>query len=213
MLSLCRKRIYRCKMKLKKYLFLLFAFLSYSLALAQVDTAWVRRYNGPANGNDGAVALAFGPLGILYVTGWSQGNETGLDYTTILYDPNVGLGSQLVRRFDGELSDDIPVAFVVDNDWNIYITGRSQSHLFPFPSYMNDDYVTIKYSKTGDIWVKHFDTGRNENPWAMAVDDSGNVYVSGSDGLIKYLPDGDVAWVKSCCIYGPVIVDGNGNIY
>jgi hypothetical protein len=62
---------------------LLFALLA--PALGQVDTAWVRRYNGPANGEDKAVALAVDRSGNAYVTGESPGSGTLSDFATIKY--------------------------------------------------------------------------------------------------------------------------------
>ena len=46
---------------------------------------WVIRYNGPANGNDGATAIAVAPDGSIYVTGYSANASGGSDITTIKY--------------------------------------------------------------------------------------------------------------------------------
>ena len=46
---------------------------------------WVIRYNGLANGNDGATAITVAPDGSIYVTGYSANTNGGSDITTIKY--------------------------------------------------------------------------------------------------------------------------------
>jgi len=48
-----------------------------------VYEAWVARYNGPANGYDEARALAVDNSGNVYVGGYSWGEGTRTDFTTI----------------------------------------------------------------------------------------------------------------------------------
>jgi ABC-type phosphate/phosphonate transport system substrate-binding protein len=57
-----------------------------ALLFGQVDTAWVRRYNGPGNSTDGAYAMAVDGAGNVYITGGSySGSATFGDYATIKY--------------------------------------------------------------------------------------------------------------------------------
>ena len=53
---------------------------------------WVRRYNGPGNGDDNAEALAVDNLGNVYVTGASEGAVMQYDWVTIRYlqSPRMG---------------------------------------------------------------------------------------------------------------------------
>jgi hypothetical protein len=55
------------------------------------DQLWVKTYNGPANGDDGAVAIRVAPDGSIYVTGYSANTSGGTDITTIKYvqDPTI----------------------------------------------------------------------------------------------------------------------------
>ncbi len=189
-----------------------------------VDTAWVRRYNGPANSFDGAYALAVDGSGNVYVTGQSIGSGTSDDYATIRYLPNGD--TAWVRRYNGPgNSGDVAHRLVVDGSGNVYVTG------FSFGSGTDYDYATTKYLPNGDTaWVRRYNGPGNsgDRAYALAVDGSENVYVTGysysgtSDdyATIKYLPNGDTAWVRR--YNGPVdstdeawalAVDGSGNVY
>src|SRR3990170_460006 len=187
------------------------------------DTAWGRRYNGPGNGYDEAYAIAVDGSGCVYVTGWSVGSGTGYDYATIKYYSSGD--TAWVRRYDGQVYDDGALAIAVDGSGNVYVTGYSTDS----GNYYN--YATIKYHSNEDAaWVRRYDGGENGPDYAraIAVDDSGNVYVTGwswngtSDdyATIKYYSTGDTAWVRR--YNGPgngfdearaIAVDGSGSVY
>jgi hypothetical protein len=182
-------------------------------AFAQtVDTAWVRRYNGPGTSNDEAKALAVDDSGNVYVTGRSYGGGTSYDYATIKYKSNGD--TAWVRRYNGPGSDwDQASSIAVDDSGYVYVTGASSG------SGTYHDYATIKYYPNGDTaWVRTYNGAGNFNDYAsaIAIDSSGYVYVtgdckgSGTDrdyATIKYYPNGDTAWVR---IYnGPINVAGD----
>jgi 6-phosphogluconolactonase (cycloisomerase 2 family) len=189
------------------------------------DTAWVRRYNGPGNLGDGAVAIAVDDSGDVYVTGSSSDSATSDDYTTIKYSPDGD--TTWVRRYNGPgNSADWVDAIAVDVSTNVYVTGGSRSSVTSW------DYATIKYYPNGDTaWVRRYDGPGNsyDRAYAMAVDVSGNVYVTGESYIIgtdddyatiKYYPNGDTAWVRR--YNGPgnssdgaraIAVDDSGNVY
>src|SRR5574341_190918 len=195
-------------MKMKKAIFFLSVFLSYVPVLAQVDTAWVRRYNGPGNDDDEATALSIDDSGDIYVTGYSW-SGTSFDYTTIKYSPN---GDTLwVRRYDGPGNTyDVAASITVDKMGNVYVTGYSWSGT-------SIDYATIKYAPNGDtLWVRRYDKPSNsdDRASALALDNGGNVYVTGNSGTIKYLADGSFSWVRSYGVAGTALaVDDSGNVY
>jgi len=191
---------------------------------------WVRRYNGLANGNDGGLAIALDGLGNSYVTGYSDGDPNTVfeadDYITIKYDS--GGNQQWARRYsfggDGN-AHDYAKALAVDSSGNCFVTGRSAG---PGSGY---DYVTIKYSATGDSsWARRYNgTGNNtDDPYAIAVDIGGNVYVTGSSRsgssnedylTIKYNPSGDTVWTRRYVGLGAgddayaLKLDASGNVY
>src|SRR3990170_2474525 len=203
---------------------LLVLFFALPLFAQSVDTAWVRLYNGLANNYDAASAIAVDGSGNVYVTGTSHASETALDYTTIKYGSNGD--TAWVRRNDGPLSSyDQASAIVVDDSGNVYVTGGS------WGTVTTTDYATIKYYPNGDTaWVRRYNgTGNSaDEARALAVDDSGNVYVTGRSygsgtsydyATLKYYASGDTAWVRR--YNGPgnsgdearaIAVDGSGNV-
>lgn len=181
----------------------------------KVREAWVRHYaSGLAPGYDVAVDIVADAVGNVYVTGYSTGAPFGMDYLTIKYDPS---GNQVwTARYDGEYNDDDrPDALDIDAAGNVYVTGRSWSEATYY------DYVTIKYNALGEQqWVARYDELRYDYPHDLAVDVSGNVYVTGSSGTIKYSPDGKVEWIaiytdSTGYITGgtALVLDNAGSIY
>lgn len=198
-------------------------------ALAQVDTAWVRRYNGPGSAWDQSRAIVVDGSGNVYVTGHSLGptpidGSANPDYATVKYDP---LGNELwAQRYDGPgNSEDHAYAAAVDGFGNVYVTGMS------IGEGTAGDYATIKYHPDGTAgWVRRYDGPGSGWDYArtIAVDGSGNVCVTGMsiDGgtgpdyaTIKYDSSGNELWVER--YDGPgndwdcaraIAVDGSDNV-
>jgi uncharacterized delta-60 repeat protein len=189
------------------------------------DLAWVKEYDGPGNGSDAASALAVDAAGNVYVTGYSTGSGTDLDFATIKYLPNGD--TAWVRRFNGLVSgQDAAFALAVDASGNVYVTGYCQ-----VPDYLVDC-VTVKYLPNGtQSWVRSYNGPASGIDYgsALAIDASGNVLLTGRSQAsnnywdcitIKYLPTGDTAWVRR--YNGPgnnddcpsaLAVDASGNVY
>ncbi len=181
---------------------------------ADGNQLWAKQYD--SGSNDIAVALAVDGSGNVYVTGSNYSN-TGSDYLTVKYDAG---GNELwVQQYEGGKV----IALAVDSSENVYVTGNSYS------STPGSDYVTVKYDTEGNQqWVKQYDgeSGGDDYAVALAVDGSGNVYVTGSSygntgidyATVKYDADGNQLWVKrydngSNDIAVALAVDGSGNVY
>ena len=212
-------------MKIKVFIIFIILFWSLPLFAQEVDTAWVRTYNGPGDSTDYARAIAVDGCGNVYVTGRSEGSGTYEDYATIKYYPNGD--TAWVRRYNAPADSlDYAYAIVVDGSGNVYVTGASYS------SATSADYTTIKYYPNGDTaWIRRYNGPGDYADLAfdIALDDWGNVYVTGYSGgsgtaydyaTIKYYADGDTAWVRR--YDGPaneedrasaIAIDGFNNVY
>ena len=103
---------------------------------------WVRRYNGPGNGDDQANAVGVSPDGSkVFVTGQSPGTTSFNDYATVAYDASTG-ASLWVRRYNGPGNgDDFANALGVSPDGSaVFVTGDSEG------STSFSDYATVAYS-------------------------------------------------------------------
>jgi hypothetical protein len=166
--------------------------------------------------------------GYVYITGRSEGDGTGEDYVTIKYDLN---GTELwAARYNGPGDKtDWPTDITVDLQGNVYVTGFS-SDLDPY-GILGPDYATIKYDSNGnELWVARYNgpAYRHDSSYAIALDSTGNVYVTGSSqgnetdddyATIKYDQNGTELWVARFNSGGgsdsahDMAVDSAGNIY
>jgi hypothetical protein len=108
-----------------------------------------------------------------------------------------------VKRYNGPADDvDSGAAVAFDKFGNAYVAGRSTA------GGSGSDYLVIKYGPNGGVkWMKRYDgTGNNwDGARGIAVDDNGNVYVTGRSfgphthgdyATIKYDAAGRQKWVK-----------------
>jgi WD40 repeat protein len=103
---------------------------------------WTNRYNGPANNDDHAWAMAVGPHGgRLVVTGTSNGSTTGPDYATVAYNAGTGAVAWTTRYNGGANGADNAAAVAVSPDSSkVFVTGDSAG---VSPNY--SDYRTLAY--------------------------------------------------------------------
>ena len=201
----------------------------YDYATVKYDSGgnllWTALYDGPGSGGDAALALALDSSGNLYITGYSEGSGTNYDYATVKHDGATG-ETLWVRRYNGPGNGyDVATALDVDPSGNVYITGRSEGNGTWY------DYTTIKYDSNGNLlWIRRYDgpaTGADRAN-ALALDDSGSVYVTGESqgnlldhdyATVKYDSNGNPLWVMR--YHGgrwddrayAIGVDGEYNVY
>jgi hypothetical protein len=184
---------------------------------------WIARYNGISDSSDNAIACAIDDSGFVYVTGTSWVPGSGHDIVTIKYDS--GGDTVWTRFYNGSANDnDYPAVIATDGLGNVYVAGYCKE--------TNVDYCTIKYDNSGnELWVAHYDGPGNgiDRARAMAIDDSGNVYVTGESfgagtiydyATVKYNSNGSEVWIAR--YNGPanstdkayaLAVDNNGYVY
>lgn len=132
-----------------------------------------------------------------------------------------------VRIYSGPYGLNYAPKLALDKLANVYITGHSMKNDSTMEA------ATIKYYPNGDTaWVRRYSD--SAGVWTrandLAIDDSGNVYVTGSSYVgdwnpqeyvtIKYYPSGDTAWIRK--YHGKdyewnfgmsIAVEGSHNVY
>jgi len=174
---------------------IIFSFFAF-FAKAQPITEWVQRYNSPGNYGDYVSDMVVDGQGNVYLTGYSNG-----DFLTIKYLSSGAL--RWVKTYDGPYhGGDEAIAISLDKKKSIYVLGLSKN------LYGKEVYAIVKYSNEGEqLWVREYINADSilAIPKGLAVDDSGNVYVTGycstmlsgaEFATLKYSNAGTFQWVK-----------------
>ena len=192
---------------------------------------WVQHFEN-ADNEDLTSPLAIDDSGNVYII--ANYFRSGSEYLTIKYNSS-GV-QQWAQTYNGAVDgEDRVYALGLDKKGNAYVTGTSLGK-----NRSQYDYATIKYSSTGiQQWVQRYDgqmiglDGRpfslDDHAYALAVDDSGNVYVTGSTVFsgritnqryvtIKYNTDSVQQWISVSSdgnggFPRSMVLDGKGNIY
>ncbi len=185
-------------------------------------------WSGPGNGTDignGVAVDYFGNLyGNIYVTGLTTSFGAG-SYDALLLKFDSTDGSLLWQRTWGGSSVDAGRGLAVDSSGNIYVTGNTYS--FGAGSF---DALLLKFDSTGSlVWQKTWGGSGDDDGTGVAVDSSGNIYVTGytySFGaglddvfLLKFDSAGSLLWQRTWGGYsidagfGVAVDSSTGNIY
>jgi hypothetical protein len=153
---------------------------------------WTNRYVSPATNSSFPGAVTIDRNGDVYVTGYSGGNGTGIDYATVKYS---SAGAPVwTNRYNGPANgDDEATAIGVDNAGIIYVSGFSMGS----NSY---DFATIAYSPAGTaLWTNRYNGPANgsDKPARFCLAAGQGVCVAGaSDGAYGTDVINDFAIVK-----------------
>ncbi len=225
---------------------------SYDVFVAKYDRSgilsWVRQVGGLGDISDPKIAVE--GSGNVYITGsffyqatFGNNTLTSAGYDDIFVAKYNSSGTFLWARQGGsESGGDRGKGIAVDASGNVYVTGTfagtaafGNASLIAAGSY---DIFVAKYNTTGTLqWVRKAGNANSDFSNDVAVDGTGNVYVTGyfqfmttfgnttltSAGsydifLTKYNSNGTFQWVQqiggSSHDYGrDIAIDGNGNIY
>ena len=212
----------------------------------------------PGTENDNGYGIAVDSSGNVYVSGYywstsivSLNNDIELPASSIYdgfivkYDTS-GL-AQWFQTISGS-SIDIGLGIAVDSSGNVFVTGQYNStsivplgNTLNLPASSGEDGFIVKYDTSGLAqWYQTIPGTENDNGYGIAVDSSGNVYVTGkysstsivplgntlnlpaSNGLdafiVKYDTSGTAQWAQtiggsSSDIATGIAVDSSGNVF
>jgi hypothetical protein len=190
------------------------------------DVVWTDTYNGTANQSDCGEGIAVDGSGNVYVTGSEYKSDTERSNIWVRkYDTN---GYEIwTSTYNGPANgDDYGQGIAVDGNGNVYVTGCE------YVDGQNSNIWARKYDSDGnEIWTKTYNGSVNGDDigCGIAVDGSGNVYVTGYEyvngqdwniWVRKYDSDGKELWTRThngtansedagC----DIALDGGGNVY
>jgi hypothetical protein len=173
-----------------------------SLISAQIQQAWVAKYNyGIPNGNHQGLKLALDSSGNAYVLGVSANPNMNVGYVVVKYAQD---GNQVwAARFDStNFPAAAPTGFALDSSNDVVVTGSA---------------VTVKFDGNGNqLWTAPY------SAQAIAIDLGHNVYITGiSDKFttMKLNALGSNLWVANWSYFQTrgvsqvVAVDSSSNVY
>jgi prepilin-type N-terminal cleavage/methylation domain-containing protein len=153
---------------------------SVTTAAVNTNALWTRQFG--TSGDDQAIGLYTDVNGFTYVGGrvglalTGQTNAGGQDMFLRKYDSS---GAEVWTKQSGSTGDDSILAIAV-NGVNVYTVGLTTGSLNGLSNSGSSDAFIRKYDTSGtELWTREFGTTGDDQARSVAVDVSGNVYVSG----------------------------------
>jgi len=158
-------------------------------------SSWTGTKQLGTNASDGGKGVAVDSSGNVYVTGSTTGGLDGNtnagwnDIVLVKYDS--GGAKQWTRQL-GTTSNDDGTGVAVDSSGNVYVTGYTEGGLDGNTNaaavgwtlarpHGTEDIFLVKYDSGGaKQWTRQLGTNTDDYGFGVAVDSSGNVYVTGS---------------------------------
>jgi uncharacterized delta-60 repeat protein len=192
--------------------------------IAKYDTSgtiqWQRSLGGAST--ERGQGIAVDASGNVYVTGTTNSQGAG-GFDLLIAKYNTSGVIQWQRSLGGSASE-FGNGIAVDSSGNVYVVGRTASQ-----GAGGDDLLLAKYNTSGVIqWQRSLGGAGTDDGFGIAVDSSGNVYVTGqtasqgaggADVLIaKYDTSGTIQWQRSLGgsasdTSAGIAVDSSGNVY
>jgi len=162
-------------------------------------TAWVYATYLGGNNVDEGNAIAVDAAGSAYVTGYTA--STNFPLASPLRGSNAGSADAFVTKINpagsalvystylGGSGTDYGTAIAADSSGNAYVTGVTASDDFPLAnpidntlgSHAVDDAFVAKFNPSGSglVYSTYVGGGSEDQAFALAIDQSGNVYITG----------------------------------
>jgi len=192
-------------------------------AYTQLNFYWANSFNGTGDYSDKIKASTIDNSGNVYLAGFTM---TSNHHDMLVIKLNAAGDTLWTRTHNGlNNSEDEANDIAVDALGNVYVTGYANNDS------TNEDFVTLKYSSSGQLlWIANYNDpfGDDDKANSIALDGSGNVYVTGTTTkssdktnedfrTIKYNSNGVQQWATAFA--GPgggtdralkIVVDGSG---
>ena len=180
--------------------------------------AWIATIGG--TDTDFAYGMATDGSGNVYITGFAGSSGQGSNEIVLVKYNSAGTIEW--QRFLGGSGDDKGQEVAVDSSGNVYLVGLTQNS-----GAGSWDILIAKYDTSGTIqWQRTLGGSSSDNGYAIAVDSSDNVYITGRHYtgsrnecvIAKYNSSGSIQWQRFLSgsqddVGESIAVDSSNNVY